>query len=216
MTAETATSIAALGIEPDTSHLSAVTSEVSFGVTGMTCASCVRRIEKALSKVAGVANATVNLATERATVNFDPAQADIASLAAAVQKAGYGVRDLPVSQPAAEAKPMAEAKPVADELSLPIEGMTCASCVMRVEKALGKVPGVHKASVNLATEQASVHFDPSPVSIEQLSTAIEKAAIRLVNSRRLRPLQRLPKWKRQMHMNRHVSANSTCSVASGW
>lgn len=149
------------------------TTEVSFGVTGMTCASCVRRIEKALDKVVGVEAASVNLATEKAKVTFDPQQTDIAALAAAVEKAGYGVRDLPAAQP------LAAPNPVVEELSLPIEGMTCASCVVRVEKALGKVPGVQKASVNLATERANVVFDQSQVSLAQLNAAVAKAGYKV-------------------------------------
>jgi P-type Cu+ transporter len=126
--------------------------ETSFGVTGMTCASCVRRIEKAIGKVAGVQAVNVNLATEKAKVSYDPQQTNVAALAAAVEKAGYGVRDLPPAPTAAASS----IHPSPSELSLPIEGMTCASCVVRVEKALGKVPGVQAASVNLATEQARV------------------------------------------------------------
>src|SRR5262249_1696016 len=112
----------------------------------MTCASCVRRVEKALAKVPGVAEARVNLATEQARVDCDPAQASVADLKAAVEKAGYGVGAMPAELPAAPAP-----TPTGQELLLPIEGMTCASCVRRVEKALGKVEGVREASVNLAT-----------------------------------------------------------------
>src|SRR4051794_37239982 len=65
------------------------------------------------------------------------------------------------------------------ELSLPIEGMTCASCVRRVERALGKVPGVQEATVNLATEKAKVRFDPAIVAVEQLDAAIEKAGYKV-------------------------------------
>src|SRR5438067_12674424 len=79
--------------------------EISFPVTGMTCASCVRRIERALGKIDGVTEASVNLATERARVRYEPARATVAQLGAAVEKAGYGVRDLP-----AEAPPVAPAQ----------------------------------------------------------------------------------------------------------
>src|SRR3954454_10220111 len=88
--------------------------QVSLPIGGMTCASCVRRVEKALSKVAGVSAASVNLATERASVNYAPARFNMEPLRAAVESAGYTVPS--------------------EEVSLPIEGMTCASCVRRVEK----------------------------------------------------------------------------------
>jgi Cu+-exporting ATPase len=123
----------------------------------MTCAACVRRIEKSLSKVEGVASATVNLATERATVVYDPSRVSLDTLKAAVEKAGYGVRDETA------------------ELTLPVTGMTCAACVRRVEKALRAVSGVTAASVNLATEKATVRFDPTRVDRAALVAAIEKA-----------------------------------------
>ncbi|HUS16126.1 MAG TPA: heavy metal translocating P-type ATPase [Chloroflexia bacterium] len=131
------------------------TQEVHLPIGGMTCASCVRRVERALTKVAGVQTAAVNLATERATVTYDPAQVDLPQLRAAVEGAGYTV-------------PMAEA-------ILPIDGMTCASCVRRVEKALAKLPGVETAGVNLATEQATVRFNPAMVGRNEFQQAVERA-----------------------------------------
>src|SRR5829696_10339479 len=71
------------------------TVDVTFPVTGMTCASCVNRVEKAIGKVPGVERAAVNLATERATVSYDPRQTTVADIATAVERAGYGVIDLP-------------------------------------------------------------------------------------------------------------------------
>src|SRR5215216_7784458 len=81
--------------------------ELSFPVTGMTCASCVRRVEKALAKVPGVAEASVNLATEKARVAYDPTAASPDQLRAAVERAGYGVGAMPVAPPptAAPAEP---------------------------------------------------------------------------------------------------------------
>src|SRR5512145_2998650 len=100
-------------------------------VEGMTCASCVARVEKGLSRVEGVASASVNLAAKTASVAVDPEKVGPWALASAIRDAGYEV--------------------ATEKLSLPIEGMTCASCVARVEKALAAVPGVLSASVNLAT-----------------------------------------------------------------
>jgi Cu+-exporting ATPase len=156
--------------------------DVSFAVTGMTCASCVRRIEKALQKVQGVSDASVNLATERAKVVYDPSVTGIEQLRAAVERAGYGVGDMPTEAPhdrEAGAQPVESANVAATEgtgeVLLPIEGMTCASCVTRVEKALRRVPGVQEASVNLATEKARVSFDPAVVALDQLKAAVERA-----------------------------------------
>ena len=104
-------------------------------IAGMTCASCVARLERVLRKVAGVQQASVNLATAQASLQTD-GSTSIASLVQAVEKAGFQV---PGSQ-----------------VELAVEGMTCASCVSRVERVLGKQPGVAKASVNLATGRATV------------------------------------------------------------
>jgi Cu+-exporting ATPase len=125
----------------------------SFPIEGMTCASCVRRVEKAIAAVPGVESAAVNLATERADVRLAaPARAE--DVITAIRSAGY---DVP-SQP----------------LDIGVEGMTCASCVSRVEKAISAVPGVVSASVNLATERASVKMlGGTPLS--DVEAAIRKA-----------------------------------------
>jgi Cu+-exporting ATPase len=128
--------------------------ELNLPITGMTCASCVLRVEKALKKTSGVQSAEVNLASEHATVRYDPAQIAPEQLTATIEAAGYGV--------------------VTDQVELPITGMTCASCVSRVAKALNKVPGVLSAEVNLATERATVRFTPT-TSRAELQAAVEAA-----------------------------------------
>ncbi|HDR9779567.1 TPA: copper-translocating P-type ATPase [Burkholderia cepacia ATCC 25416] len=128
----------------------AAPASIELDIDGMTCASCVSRVEKALAKVPGVTRASVNLATERATVDAAP-DVTAARLAEAVKQAGYG------ATPVAGAAIPSAASTAAADLELDIDGMTCASCVGRVEKALAAVPGVARVSVNLATERASVH-----------------------------------------------------------
>lgn len=125
----------------------------SLPIEGMTCASCVRRVEQALAKVPGVKSALVNLATERADIVYEGAPATSAAVEA-VRAAGYDV-------PAAT-------------MDLGIEGMTCASCVRRVEKAISAVPGVTEVSVNLATERAHVKT-AGHVTHDAIATAVEKA-----------------------------------------
>ncbi len=154
------------------------TQEIRFAVTGMTCASCVRRIEKSLSKVPGVAEVSVNLATEKATVAYDPTVAGPDQLKAAVEKAGYGVGAYAAEPTAVPSVPIPE-EITATELTLPIEGMTCASCVRRIEKTLSKVSGVDTVNVNLATEEARVTYDPTLVGLEQLETAVAKAGYKV-------------------------------------
>ena len=162
---------------PTTEHAPPTSrTQVSLPVSGMTCASCVRRIERALGKVEGVETATVNLATERASITYDPTQTDVAQFKQAVEKAGYGVRAAPTPTPAQTA-PVSVAG--VQDVSLPVEGMTCASCVRRIEKALAKVPGVNAATVNLATEQARVSFDPTQTNVTQFEAAIAKAGYKV-------------------------------------
>jgi Cu+-exporting ATPase len=122
-------------------------------IVGMTCASCVGRVERALQKVPGVRAASVNLATEAATLELAPSVTTEA-LATAIAQAGYAVAQ--------------------QEFDLAIRGMTCASCVARVEKALAKAPGVLSASVNLATERAHV-VAIAGVGVEALRKAVAAA-----------------------------------------
>ncbi|MBU2147080.1 MAG: heavy metal translocating P-type ATPase [Alphaproteobacteria bacterium] len=120
-----------------TAHLKLVPAETrqNFRIEGMTCASCVRRVEQAIAKVPGVKSAAVNLATETADVIFSTVP-DASAVVDAIGNAGYSV--------------------AAESAEFEIEGMTCASCVRRVELAIASVPGVLKASVNLSTERATV------------------------------------------------------------
>jgi len=156
-------------------HMSAPATEGAGQVTdlaieGMTCASCVARVEKKLTRLPGVAAASVNLATEKARVSYDPASVTLSRLVGAVESAGYRARPL-----AAPPVPAAVATPGEAWQELAISGMTCASCVARVERKLGKVEGVRSAAVNLATERATVAYDPSRVKVARLIGAVEAA-----------------------------------------
>jgi len=147
----------------------ASTVDIDFAVDGMTCASCVRRVETALNKVEGVGEASVNLATERAHVTLDPAKVTADQLAATVKKAGYAPGTITLPGPTGVAP-----GPITG-MTFDIEGMTCASCVRRVEKALAKVDGVQEVSVNLATERATVQVDPGRVEPDALVKAVVAA-----------------------------------------
>ncbi|WP_186104585.1 heavy metal translocating P-type ATPase [Burkholderia gladioli] len=148
---------------------------IELDIAGMTCASCSNRVEKALAQVPGVSRASVNLATERASVRAE-ASVSAAQLIAAVEKAGYRATPLSAGASDIESAP-APAAPARQPIELEIGGMTCASCSGRVEKALAQVPGVSRASVNLATERASISVEDS-VSAAQLVAAVEKAGYR--------------------------------------
>jgi Cu+-exporting ATPase len=126
----------------------------SFRIEGMTCASCVGRVEKAIRAVPGVAKASVNLATERADITFAEKVEPLA-VVQAVRTAGYATSE--------------------ETVELGVEGMACASCVARIEKALKAAPGVLDASVNLATERASVRHIVGLADIASLEAAVRGA-----------------------------------------
>lgn len=125
-----------------------------LSVEGMTCASCVGRVERALKGTEGVTRANVNLATETAEVSFGDA-VKVSDLVTVLDKAGYPAR--------------------VEELVFDVHGMTCASCVGRVERALAQEEGVTEASVNLAAETATVSYLSGVQDVESLTKAIAKA-----------------------------------------
>jgi len=126
---------------------------VTLKVTGMTCAACSNRIEKALNKMDGV-EANVNLAMEKATVKYDPAKQSVADIQTKIVNLGYGV--------------------ATEKVTLDIEGMTCAACATRIEKGLNRLEGVTSAAVNLATNSAVVEYNEGIVSIEDILEKIKK------------------------------------------
>ena len=143
---------------------------LNFDVEGMSCASCVGRVERAIAKVDGVESVSVNLATERATVQMNDANANAelsTSITQAIEKAGYQAT---LHQDAQQVNVS-----VQDDVHsvLRIDGMSCASCVGRVERALQKIDGVTGASVNLATEMANIHHT-SMVDTDQLIAQVEQ------------------------------------------
>jgi len=127
---------------------------VRLPIAGMTCATCAGRVEHALTALPGV-DASVNLATEQADIRFDPERTTPADLAAAVEGAGYGIRP--------------------ERRLFAIHGMTCATCAGRVENALASVPGVQRAEVNLATEQAVVEGPVGLLHPAALIAAVQAA-----------------------------------------
>ncbi|MEX2502953.1 MAG: heavy metal translocating P-type ATPase [Trueperaceae bacterium] len=128
---------------------------VRLGVDGMTCAACSARVERALGRTSGVVDASVNLATEQATVRYRTDALGPAELLDAVRDAGY--------------------EPRVETLELSVTGMTCAACSARVERALAKLPGVLDANVNLATERAHLRVLPDVAPRERLVAAVRDA-----------------------------------------
>jgi P-type Cu+ transporter len=127
--------------------------ETTLQITGMTCAACAVRIEKGLNKVEGVEAATVNLALERSSIKYDPAVTNLEALEKKVRDLGYDV--------------------VTEKAEFDITGMTCAACATRIEKGLNKLNGVSKANVNLALEKATVEYNPSALSKNEIIQKVE-------------------------------------------
>ncbi len=123
-------------------------------VTGMTCTTCAATIEKSLAETQGVEQASVNFASEQVSIEYDPAKVDLTKIKETISQLGYGI---------------ATKKSI-----FPVSGMTCASCVARVEKALSEVPGVISVSVNLASEKATVEYTDE-VKFAMLRQAVKDA-----------------------------------------
>ncbi|GHV92818.1 copper-translocating P-type ATPase [Spirochaetia bacterium] len=133
-------------------------------IGGMTCAACAGRIEKTVKKLEGVTTATVNLASEKLFVEYADTKT-LTSIREAVVKIGYEVLD----------------KPKGSTVTIPIGGMTCAACAQRVEKAIKKLEGIETASVNLATEKATVVYNPQALRLSSIKEAIEKAGYKALD-----------------------------------
>ncbi len=129
-----------------------------MGIRGMTCAACAQRIEKTVRKLPGIGQASVNLASEKLFVEYDADSLQLSQIKEAVSKIGYEVVE----------------KTDASKVTIPIGGMTCASCAQRIEKVVGKLDGIDSVSVNLATEKATVSYHPQSVRLSAIKQAIEK------------------------------------------
>ncbi len=137
---------------------------VRLPVTGMTCANCAANIERTVRKMSGVKDVNVNFASEDASVTVDPEAVRVEDLIDRIESAGFGV--------------------ATSHVELPVTGMTCANCAANIERALNrKVPGVVDASVNFATERASVDYIPSMTGLDEIVEAVEKAGYGAIRPR---------------------------------
>lgn len=130
-------------------------------IGGMHCAACARSIEEALKKELGITNVNVNLATEKAVIEYDPSKVSLERMIDVIRETGY--ESLGISK---------EGEPIR-EISLKIGGMSCAACATKIETALKKMEGVKSANVNLATERATIKYSPKDVSILDFRKAVE-------------------------------------------
>ncbi len=131
----------------------------SYKISGMTCAACAKAVERAVKKLDGATEVTVNIATDKLAVTYDEAKIKSSDIIDAVTKAGY------------EALEEKNTK----EVSIPIEGMTCSACAKAIERTVGKLPGVEAVSVNFATEKANIRYNPTDLRLSEIKQAIAKA-----------------------------------------
>jgi len=153
-----------------------------LNVGGMHCASCVSHVENALQKLEGVRRASVNLMTEKAVVEYDPARVTTEALSHAVAAAGYQARveSAPAQAAAGYQAPgskerTGEPRSQAATMDFNVSGMTCASCVNRIERELKHLPGIESAAVNLAAGRAHVGYQAAAISPEKIVAAIARA-----------------------------------------
>ncbi|UCZ57514.1 heavy metal translocating P-type ATPase [Desulfurispirillum indicum] len=153
--------------------------QLTIGIRGMTCAGCAGRAEKALQAVSGVTSATVNLATEQASVTFDSSATTTSAIVNALEQTNY--------------------KPITEQLSFAVQGMSCATCAGKVERALMGLSGVADASVNLATSQATVTYVPASVTPDQLRESVRKAGYQVEQAQTADATPQIDRIQQQRH-----------------
>ncbi|WP_319203107.1 heavy metal translocating P-type ATPase [uncultured Ilyobacter sp.] len=154
------------GIEEKVKELSKSTVKIG----GMTCQACVKRVERAVNKINGVSEGSVNLATEKLSVSFDGEAVDLDEIKKAIIDAGYSI----------------EEENKISSVTLSIEGMTCQSCVSRIEKKTSEMPGVEKISVNLATEKAVVDYRKNELKLSEIVKFINELGYKAVKEEKVK------------------------------
>jgi len=123
-------------------------------ISGMSCAVCANRIEKGLGKLVGVDKAVVNFAAEKAAITYDAKQVGLTDIVTKIEALGFEV--------------------IKDKAEFKITGMSCTACATRLEKGLANLAGIYSATVNFAAEKATVEYNSSGITIEQIKTRVEK------------------------------------------
>ncbi len=144
----------------DKKEVSVNAKRIDLPITGMSCAACSSRVQKVLSAQKGVESAAVNLAAERATIYFRPSEVSTDVLMKSIEGLGFGVS--------------------VSKITIPIKGMTCAACVKRVQDALAGIEGVLSASVNIATEKATVEYTPAQAGMREFKKAVRDAGYDII------------------------------------
>jgi len=152
-------------------------SRLDLPITGMSCASCAAHIQKGLSQLKGVVSASVNFGAEKATVIYDKSLVSVDNFISVVKDLGYNVS--------------------ISKITLPIRGMSCASCVENVQKTLSSLVGVVSASVNFATERATIEYFPSQIGIREFKKAVKDAGYEVVEAEKGEDIVEKERWERE-------------------
>ncbi len=155
---------------------------IRIRVKDMTCAACAQRVEKALTKLEGVTSAMVNGLSEIATVQFDPDQASVSNLLSAIEKSGY--------------------TPSVNQVTIGVDGMTCAACSARVERVLNKQDGIYIANVNLLANKATILFDAESTTAAEMMKLVEKTGYTPVDLSEAKPEEETNKRSREESLRR--------------
>jgi Cu+-exporting ATPase len=159
----------------------AKTKKIILNISGMTCINCAKTIEKYVSKLNGVAHVTVNLAAEKAIIDYNPDIVDQKTIEATINDIGYQV--------------------IHEKTVIPIGGMTCINCAKTIEKTLNSKDGVYSAVVNFASEQVTVEYNPEQLSEVAIKKAITDAGYEVIETQQTSDLDAESK-ARQRHIRR--------------
>ncbi|QSZ28155.1 copper-translocating P-type ATPase [Aceticella autotrophica] len=129
-----------------------MTKKANLKILGMSCAACAAKIEKELKNMKGISDANVNLALEKATVTYDPERINTKDMENRIKDLGYDI--------------------IKDKVELILIGMSCAACAAKIERTLNKLPGVSHASVNFATENATVEYNSDEINVDTIIKAV--------------------------------------------
>ncbi|MBQ3421172.1 MAG: copper ion binding protein, partial [Romboutsia sp.] len=143
------------------------TKHIELKIGGMSCAACAKAVERVTKKLDGVEKSNVNIATEKASIEYDSSKVTVSDIKSVIEKAGYSIIE--------------ESKKT---LELKIGGMTCAACAKAVERVTKKLDGVENSSVNIATEKANIEYDSSKIKLSQIKSAIEKAGYSIIEEKK--------------------------------
>ncbi len=166
------------------------TKKITLNIGGMSCVNCARAIEKGLSKLNGVTHATVNLAAEKAIVEYNPAVVDQKAIEDTIVQVGYQV--------------------IHEKIVLQIGGMSCINCAKSIEKALNNKEGVYNATINFATEKLTVEYNPEQISVAGIKKTVQDVGYQVIEPEKT--VEDTEGKERQRHI-RHLRRLLTASIA---